>query len=80
MSYVSKIKKNRNKLSVTLNYNKRIQEKKNDSLKNNSLDTSVKITEIFPIEEKNLMDKIKNDLYLRESLKLFAEMLAFKES
>jgi len=27
-----------------------------------------------------LMDKIKNDLYLRESLKLFAEMLAFKES
>ena len=80
MSYVSKIKKNRNKLSVTLNYNKRIQEKKNDSLKNNLLDTSVKITEIFPIEEKNLMDKIKNDLYLRESLKLFAEMLAFKES
>ena len=48
MSYVSKIKKNRNKLSVTLNYNKRIQEKKNDSLKNNLLDTSVKITEIFP--------------------------------
>ena len=80
MSYVSKIKENRNKLSVTLNYNKRIQEKKNDSLKNNSLDTSVKITEIFPIEEKNLMDKIKNDLYLRESLKLFAEMLGFKES
>ena len=80
MSYVSKIKENRNKLSFTLNYNKRIQEKKNDSLKNNSLDTSVKITEIFPIEEKNLMDKIKNDLYLRESLKLFAEMLGFKES
>jgi len=44
------------------------------------LDTSVKITEIFPIEEKNLMDKIKSDLYLRESLKLFAEMLGFKES
>ena len=80
MSYVSKIKENRKKLSFTLNYNKRIQEKKNDSLKNNSLDTSVKITEIFPIEEKNLMDKIKNDLYLRESLKLFAEMLGFKES
>ena len=80
MSYVSKIKENRNKLSFTLNYNKRIQEKKNDSLKNNLLDTSVKITEIFPIEEKNLMDKIKNDLYLRESLKLFAEMLGFKES
>jgi carboxyl-terminal processing protease len=80
MSYVSKIKENRNKLSVTLNYNKRLQEKKNNSLKNNSLDTSVKITEIFPIEEKNLMDKIKNDLYLRESLKLFAEMLGFKES
>ena len=80
MSYVSKIKENRKKLSFTLNYNKRIQEKKNDSLKNNLLDTSVKITEIFPIEEKNLMDKIKNDLYLRESLKLFAEMLGFKES
>ena len=26
------------------------------------------------------MDKIKNDLYLRESLKFYAEMLGFKES
>jgi carboxyl-terminal processing protease len=80
MSYVSKIKENRNRLLVTLNYDKRLQEKKNNDLKNTSLDTSVKITEIFPIKEKNLMDKIKNDLYLRESLKLFAEMLGFKES
>lgn len=80
MSYVSKVKENRNRLSVTLNYEKRLQEKKNNDLKNTSLDTSIKITEIFPIEEKKLMDKIKNDLYLRESLKLFAEMLGFKES
>ena len=78
--YVSKIKENRNRLLVTLNYDKRLQEKKDNDLKNTSLDTSVKITEIFPIKEKNLMDKIKNDLYLRESLKLFAEMLGFKES
>ena len=47
---VSKIKENRNRLSVTLNYKKRLQEKKNNDLKNTSLDTSIKITEIFPIE------------------------------
>ena len=46
MSYVSKIKENRNKLSFTLNYNKRIQEKKNDSLKNNLLYGNLKITEV----------------------------------
>ena len=55
-------------------------EKKESGSSNNSLNTSLKITEIFPIQEESLLKKIKNDLYLRESLKLFAEMLGFTES
>ena len=73
-------KENRIKSSVTLNYDKRMIEKKESSSSNNSLNTSLKITEIFPIKEESLLKKIKNDLYLRESLKLFAEMLGFTES
>ena len=46
------------------------RKKQNDS-QNNSLNTSLKITEIFPIEQEDLKKKIKNDLYLRKSVKLF---------
>lgn len=80
LSYISKTKENRIKSSVTLNYDKRMIEKKESTSSSNSLNTSLKITEIFPIEEESLLKKIKNDLYLRESLKLFAEMLGFTES
>ena len=44
------------------------------------LNTSVEISEIFPVKEEDLLKKIKNDLYVRESFKLFVEMLSFKES
>ena len=80
MTFIDDTRKNREKRSISLNYSQRMSEKKDNDSKSNSLNTSVKISEIFPIEEENLLKKIKNDLYLRESVKLFIEMLSFKES
>ena len=80
LSFVEETKKNRKKKSISLNYNKRLNEKKNNDSKSNNLNTSVEISEIFPVKEEDLLKKIKNDLYLRESIKLFVEMLSFKES
>ena len=80
MTFIDDTRKNREKKSISLNYSQRMNEKKDNDSRSNSLNTSVKISEIFPIEEENLLKKIKNDLYLRESVKLFIEMLSFKES
>jgi len=80
LSFVKETKENRKKKSISLNYSKRLAEKKENDNKSNSLNTTVKITEIFPIEEESLLKKVQNDLYLRESVKLFVEMLSFKES
>ena len=80
MTFIDDTRKNREKKSISLNYSQRMSEKKDNDSKSNSLNTSVKISEIFPIEEESLLKKIKNDLYLRESVKLFIEMLSFKES
>ena len=80
LSFVEETRKSREKKSISLNYNKRLNEKKNNDSKSNKLNTSVKISEVFPIKEEDLLKKIKSDLYLRESIKLFVEMLSFKES
>ena len=80
LSYVEDTKENRKKKKISLNYSKRITEKKANDNKSNSLNTTVKITEIFPIKEETLLKKVQNDLYLRESVRLFVEMLSFKES
>ena len=80
LSFVEETRKSREKKSISLNYNKRLNEKKNNDSKSNKLNTSVKISEVFPVKEEDLLKKIKNDLYLRESIKLFVEMLSFKES
>tara|TARA_B100001057_G_C22856335_1_gene952818 strand:- start:187 stop:2250 length:2064 start_codon:yes stop_codon:yes gene_type:complete len=80
ITFIDDTRKNREKKSISLNYSQRMSEKKDNDSRSNSLNTSVKISEIFPIEEENLLKKIKNDLYLRESVKLFIEMLSFKES
>ena len=80
LSYVRKTEENRKKNKISLNYETRINEKKANDSKSNSLETSIKISEIFPIEEEKLLDKIKSDVYLRESVKLFVEMITFKES
>ena len=80
LSYVEDTKENRKKKKISLNYSKRITEKKANDDKSNSLNTNVKITEIFPIKEETLLKKVQNDLYLRESVRLFVEMLSFKES
>jgi carboxyl-terminal processing protease len=80
LSFVEETRENRKKKSISLNYSKRLAEKKENDTKSNSLNTTVKITEIFPIKEESLLKKVQNDLYLRESVKLFVEMLSFKES
>ena len=80
MTFIEDTRKNREKKSISLNYKQRLNEKKDNDSRSNSLNTSVKLSEIFPTEEENLLKKIKNDLYLRESIKLFIEMLSFKES
>ena len=78
LSFVKRTQENRKKNSISLNYETRLEEKKSNESDANSLNTSIKITEIFPIEQEDLMKKIKNDLYLRESVKLFVEMIDFK--
>ena len=80
LSFVKKTENNRKKDEVSLNYNIRLNEKKTSDTNNNSLGTTIKISEIFPIEEEDLLKKIKNDLYLRESVKLFVEMINYKAS
>ena len=80
LSFVKKTENNRKKDKVSLNYNIRLSEKKRSNTDNNSLDTTIKISEIFPIEEEDLLKKIKNDLYLRESVKLFVEMINYKST
>ena len=80
LSFVKKTENNRKKDKVSLNYNIRLIEKKRSNTDNNSLDTTIKISEIFPIEEEDLLKKIKNDLYLRESVKLFVEMINYKST
>jgi len=79
MSFVKKTEENRKRNSISLNYQTRLNEKKSDDNINN-LNVNVKLSEIFPIEKEDLMDRIKTDLYLRESVKLFVEMIDFKSS
>ena len=79
MSFVKKTEENRKRNSISLNYQTRLNEKKSDDNTNN-LNANVKLSEIFPIEKEDLMDRIKTDLYLRESVKLFVEMIDFKSS
>ena len=80
MTFVKKTEENRKKNSISLNYQTRLNEKKSDDNINNNLNTNLKLSEIFPIEKEDLMEKIKSDLYLRESVKLFVEMIDFKSS
>ena len=80
VSFVDETKKSRENKTISLNYDIRLKEKKENDLKNKSLNTSVELSEIFPVKEESLLKKIKNDIYLRESVKLFVEMLSFKES
>lgn len=80
MTFVNETKKSRENKTISLNYDTRLKEKKENDSKNKSLDTSVKLSEIFPVKEESLLNKIKNDIYLRESVKLFVQMLSFKES
>ena len=74
ISEIKRIKENRNKTSVSLNLDKRLEEKKKSENKN-VLSISLSDSEVFPVKDNLIKEKLENDLYLRESLKLFVELL-----
>ena len=80
LSYVEKTEENRKKNNVSLNYDIRLKQKKSSEKENGNMNISLKISEIFPIKEDDLLKKIKNDIYLRESVKLFVDMINFKKT
>ena len=59
MTFIEDTRKNREKKSISLNYNQRLNEKKDNDSRSNSLNTSVKLSEIFPTEEENLLKRLK---------------------
>ena len=61
-----------------MNLKQRLNEKKESDDKQDNLNVSINYTEIFPLENNLLKEKIENDLYLRESLKLFTDLLNLK--
>ena len=77
-SNIDEIKKNREKKIISLNLKQRLNEKKESDDKQDNLNVSINYTEIFPLENNLLKEKIENDLYLRESLKLFTDLLNLK--
>ena len=77
LSNIDEIKKNREKKTISLNLQKRLDEK-NESENDDKLNVSINYSEIFPLENNLLKEKIEKDLYLRESLKLFTDLLNLK--
>ena len=55
------------------NCNVSFSEKKESENQNNNLEISLINSEVFPIENDLLKQKLEKDLYLRESLKLFSD-------
>ena len=53
-------------------------DEKNESENDDKLNVSINYSEIFPLENNLLKEKIEKDLYLRESLKLFTDLLNLK--
>ena len=43
------------------------------------MDTAIDYSEVFPIDDEDTLDKIKNDPYLKEGLKLLAQMILYNE-
>ena len=52
--------------------------KKESDNNDDKLNVSINYSEIFPLENNLLKEKIEKDLYLRESLKLFTDLLNLK--
>lgn len=78
ISEITKIKENRKKNSISLSYEKRLEEKKNSDNKDDDLNLSLSDSEMFPIDNDLIRKKLEKDLYLRESLKLFSDLLKLK--
>lgn len=77
MEKIEKSKTNRDKKSISLNYEVRKAERESNKAQADELETSIDYTEIFPIENEDTIEKIKNDPYLKEGLKLLSEMIKF---
>ena len=78
ISEITKIKENRKKNIISLSYEKRLEEKKNSDKKDDDLNLSLSDSEMFPIDNDLIRKKLEKDLYLRESLKLFSDLLKLK--
>ncbi len=78
LSNIDEIKKNRERKTISLNLQKRLDEKKESDNNDDKLNVSINYSEIFPLENNLLKEKIEKDLYLRESLKLFTDLLNLK--
>lgn len=74
---IEKSKENREKTTVSLNYESRKAEREANKAKKDELETSIDYSEIFPVENEDTIEKIKNDPYLKEGLKLLAEMIKY---
>lgn len=74
---IEKSKTNRDKTSVSLNFEVRKAEREANKAKKDELETSIDYSEIFPVENEETIEKIKNDPYLKEGLKLLAEMIKY---
>ena len=73
---IEKAKEEGDNSVISLNYSVRKQEmdaqKEEDK---DGLETAIDYSEIFPIEDEAILKKLKRDPYLKESLKLLAEMV-----
>ncbi len=74
---IEKSKENRNKTLVSLNYDTRKAEREANKSDRDELETTIDYSEIFPVDNEDTIEKIKNDPYLKEGLKLLAEMVKY---
>ncbi len=73
---IEKAKEEGDNSVVSLNYSVRKQEMDAQNEEDeDGLETAIDYSEIFPIEDEAILKKLKRDPYLKESLKLLAEMV-----
>ena len=63
VSFVDETKKSRENKTISLNYDIRLKEKKENDLKNKSLNTSIELSEIFPVKETYILGKVSSYLW-----------------
>ncbi|MEO1255460.1 MAG: carboxy terminal-processing peptidase, partial [Bacteroidota bacterium] len=73
---IEKARENRNRKSISLNLEERKEDQNQDEDEEDDLETSVSESEVADVEE--IENKLKNDPYLKEGLRLLAAMKKFK--